>query len=103
MRNPPPHRRKRSPWDRAQLAPQVLRPGPSPLAADMAERHDAQCESEVVVEAAAHTPCGCADRSAEWAVDHPGIGVLAYDSEEEARAAAGTAGTLLHWGEEVPS
>jgi hypothetical protein len=69
----------------------------------MAERHDARCESEVVVEAAAHTPCGCADRSAEWAVDHPGIGVLAYDSEEEARAAAGTAGTLLHWGEETPS
>lgn len=35
MRNPPPHRRKRSPWDRAQRAPQVLRPGSSPLAQEM--------------------------------------------------------------------
>lgn len=32
----------------------------------------------------------------EWAVRHPGIGVLPYDSETEARTAAGTAGTVLH-------
>lgn len=30
-----------------------------------------------------------------WRVDHPGIGVLAYDTERKARAAAGTAGTLI--------
>jgi hypothetical protein len=30
-----------------------------------------------------------------WRVRHPGIGVLAYGSEEEARVAAGTAGELL--------
>jgi DNA-binding CsgD family transcriptional regulator len=31
----------------------------------------------------------------KWAVRHPGIGVLHYDSEEEARVAAGTAGEML--------
>lgn len=30
-----------------------------------------------------------------WRVRHPGIGVLAYDSEAEARVAAGTAGEVL--------
>lgn len=30
-----------------------------------------------------------------WAVRHPGIGILYYDSEQEARAAAGTAGEFL--------
>lgn len=30
-----------------------------------------------------------------WPVRHPGIGVLYYDSEEEARIAAGTAGEML--------
>lgn len=30
-----------------------------------------------------------------WPVRHPGIGVIYYDSEEEARIAAGTAGEML--------
>lgn len=30
-----------------------------------------------------------------WGVRHPGIGVLYYGSEEDARVAAGTAGTML--------
>jgi hypothetical protein len=30
-----------------------------------------------------------------WAVRHPGIGVLHYDTEQEAEIAAGTAGELL--------
>lgn len=30
-----------------------------------------------------------------WRVDHPGIGVLDYETEAEARAAAGTAGALI--------
>jgi hypothetical protein len=30
-----------------------------------------------------------------WAVQHPGLGILPYGSEEAARVAAGTAGTLL--------
>lgn len=41
------------------------------------------------------------DTGAAWAVDHPGLGIYVYPTEEEARAAAGTAGTLLHWGKEV--
>ena len=31
----------------------------------------------------------------QWRVRHPGIGVLGYDSEAEARVAAGTAGEVL--------
>jgi hypothetical protein len=30
-----------------------------------------------------------------WAVRHPGIGIIYYDSEDEARVAAGTAGEIL--------
>lgn len=36
-----------------------------------------------------------------WPVRHPGIGVLYYDSEHEARVAAGTAGELLPPSEDV--
>lgn len=31
-----------------------------------------------------------------WAVRHPGIGILPYDNEREARFAAGTAGRVLY-------
>ena len=34
-----------------------------------------------------------------WAVDHPGMGVLEYPSEAEARVAAGTAGRVIPPGE----
>jgi hypothetical protein len=103
-RKPPPHRRMRDPFRNAQRAPQIRQPGPSPLAAEMDIPED--------------PPGGVSVRSAppgegkktygpdaartEWAVDHPGIGVLAYSTEDEARAAAGTAGRILHHGKEAP-
>lgn len=34
-RQPPPHRRPRDPFRKAQRAPQIRQPGPSPLAAEM--------------------------------------------------------------------
>lgn len=74
-RKPPPHRRPRDPFRTAQRAPQIRQPGPSPLAAEMAE----------------------------WAVRHPGIrNPIPYANEAEARVAAGTAGQVLHHGKEVP-
>lgn len=39
------------------------------------------------------------DRSGEWRVRHPGIGVLTYPDETSARAAAGTAGVVYPPGE----
>ena len=109
-RKPPPHRRPRDPFRKAQRAPQIRQPGPSPLAEEMRghgcteERPCAKCTPHIrdlgygefddfaEIQAVMH---------GEWVVDHPGIGRLAYDTEDEARVAAGTAGTLLHWGQEV--
>jgi hypothetical protein len=47
-----------------------------------------------LMEAGQWPPAGT-EQTPQWAVRHPGIGVLTYDTEADARVAAGTAGTVL--------